>query len=263
MQIEYHRWFSPNLGHDMELKVYGWYGKPMLVFPTQAARFFDYENNGMIDAISWFIENGKVKVFTIDSVDGQSWVNWNAHPADRARRHEDYDRYVTREVAPFIHQHCGGSPEKMISTGCSMGGYHAGNFFFRHPDLFDAVISLSGIFQLNMFIGDYSDHNVYLNSPLAYLPNLNDPEYLDLYRQSHIIICTGQGAWEDEMRIDAQAMKNLLKEKDIPAWVDFWGYDVNHDWPWWRKQLPYFLSFVLDEDQELPEANESHDLCNA
>ena len=245
MQIEYHRWYSPNLSHDIELKVYGWYGKPMLVFPTQAARFFDFEDNGMIDAISWFIENGKVKVFTIDSIDSQTWANSDAHPADRARRHEDYDRYITQEVAPFIHQHCAGSPNKIITTGCSMGGYHAGNFFFRHPDLFDAMISLSGVFRLNLFVGDYTDETVYLNSPLAYLPNLHDPWYLNQYRQSQIIICTGQGAWEDEMRIQAQAMKNLLVEKNIPAWVDFWGYDVNHDWPWWRKQLPYFLSLLL------------------
>jgi esterase/lipase superfamily enzyme len=31
MQIEYHKWFSPILGHDMELKVYGYYGQPVLL----------------------------------------------------------------------------------------------------------------------------------------------------------------------------------------------------------------------------------------
>ncbi len=36
MQIEYHKWFSPALGHDMELKIYGYFGKPVLVFPAQA-----------------------------------------------------------------------------------------------------------------------------------------------------------------------------------------------------------------------------------
>jgi esterase/lipase superfamily enzyme len=247
MRSEHHRWHSPNLGHDMELKVYGWHGKPLLVFPAQAKRFYDYENNGMIDTISWFIENGKVKVFAIDGIDSQTWANPDAHPADRARRHEDYDRYVTQEVAPFIREHCANSPQKIITTGCSMGGYHAGNFFFRHPNLFDAMISLSGIFQLRQFVGDYMDENVYFNSPLAYLPNLNDPWHLEQYRQSQIIICTGQGAWEDEMRIQAGAMKNLLEAKNIPAWVDFWGYDVCHDWPWWRQQMPYFLSFLLNK----------------
>jgi esterase/lipase superfamily enzyme len=122
-----------------------------------------------------------------------------------------------------------------------MGGYHSANFFFRHPDIFDVVISLSGIFRLNMFIGEYMDETVYLNSPLAYLPNLEDAWYLDQYRQSRIIICAGQGAWEDAMLEDTLALKRILEEKNIPAWVDIWGYDVNHDWPWWRKMMPYFL----------------------
>jgi len=51
----------------------------------------------------------------------------------------------------------------------------------------------------------------------------------------------GQGAWEDEMRADAHALRSILDQKDISARIDFWGYDVNHDWPWWRKMMPYFL----------------------
>ena len=40
--------------------------------------------------------------------------------------------------------------------------------------------------------------------------------------------------------------KQILEEKRIPAFVDFWGKDVNHDWDWWYVQLPYFLDMVLD-----------------
>jgi len=241
MQIEYHKWFSPSLGHDMELNVYGYYGKPVLVFPAQAGRFFDFENFGMVGAISSFIEAGQIKLFTVDSIDGQSWANGSAHPADRARRHQDYDRYIVEEVAPFIRKHSGDTTEKFLTTGVSMGAFHAANFFFRHPDVFDAVIAISGLFRLNHFIGDYMDENVYFNTPLAYLPEMNDPWYLDQYRQSRIIVCTGQGAWEDEMLADTHALKRILEQKDIPHWIDIWGGDVNHDWPWWLKMLPYFL----------------------
>lgn len=244
MQTEYHKWFSPNLGQDMELKVYGWYGKPMLVFPAQGGRFFEYEDFKMIDAISAYIEVGKIKVFTIDSIDNQSWANWSAAPSDRARRHEDYDRYVIHEVAPFIQQHCAGADQKLIATGVSMGAYHAGNFFFRHPDIFDTVIALSGLFQLRMFVGDYVDDLVYFNSPLSYLPNLNDPWFIDLYRQNQIIVCVGQGAWEDAMLSDAYALKHILDGKGIPNWIDIWGHDVNHDWPWWRVMMPYILGKI-------------------
>ena len=241
MNIEYHKWWSPSLGQDMELKVYGYYGKPVLVFPAMAGRFYEYEDFKMIDAISGFINDGKVKVFTVDSIDGQSWANWSAHPADRARRHESYDHYILQEVVPFIHQHCGSSDQKTLVTGCSMGAYHSANFFFRHPDAFDAMIALSGVYSLGSFIGDYLDDLVYFNSPLLYLPGLTDPWYLDRYRQSQIIICVGQGAWEDAMLADTYALKVILEGKDIPNWVDIWGHDVNHDWPWWRKMMPYFL----------------------
>jgi esterase/lipase superfamily enzyme len=245
VNIEYHKWHSPNLNQDMELKVYGHAGKPVLVFPAQGGRFYEFEDFGMIHAVHEFIDAGKIRLFTVDSIDNQSWANVHAHPADRARRHEDYDRYITQEVAPFIHSHIQASVEKFLATGVSMGAYHAGNFFFRHPDLFDAVITLSGIFQLRMFVGDYVDDNVYFNAPLLYLPDLADEWYLSQYRQSQIIICVGQGAWEDVMLVDARQMEKILQVKRIPCWVDYWGQDVNHDWPWWRRMLPYFLGHLF------------------
>ncbi|MGB8647897.1 MAG: alpha/beta hydrolase-fold protein [Anaerolineae bacterium] len=241
MNVEYHKWYSPELGQDMELKVYGHTGRPVLVFPAQGGRFYEFEDFGMTEAIRHLADAGRFRFFTVDSVDNQSWANSGIHPADRARRHEDYDRYITHEVAPFIQHYSGEEYPKMIAAGVSMGGYHAANFFFRHPDLFDGVISLSGLLSLRYFIGDYMDELVYFNSPLDYLPDLEDPWYLDQYRQSQIIICCGQGAWEDTMLSDAHAMRQIFETKGIPAWVDLWGYDVNHDWPWWRKQFPYFL----------------------
>jgi esterase/lipase superfamily enzyme len=240
MNIEYHHWWSTHLQREMELKVYGHSGKPILVFPAMCGRFFEFEDFGMIDATWRFIESGKVQFFTVDSVDAQSWENSDAPFADRGRRHEDYDQYITQEVVPFVQDRVG-EETRMLTTGCSMGGYHAGNFFFRHPDLFDAVITLSGLFQLRKFIGDYTDDIVYFNSPLLYLPNLTDEKILEQYRRSKIIICCGQGAWEEEMIADAREMGKILSEKRIPAWVDLWGQDVNHDWPWWQKMLPYFL----------------------
>jgi esterase/lipase superfamily enzyme len=240
MDIEYHKWWSEALQQEMELKVYGTSGKPVVVFPAMGGRFYEYEDFGMVNACQPFIADEVIQIFTVDSLDNQTWAYWEGQPADRARRHEDYDRYIIHEVVPFIRAK-NASNAKFLTTGCSMGGYHSANFFFRHPDIFDAVISLSGIFRLNMFIGDYMDETVFLNSPLSYLPNLEDAWYLDQYRQSKIIICSGQGAWEEAMLEDTLALKRILEGKNIPAWVDIWGYDVNHDWPWWRKMMPYFL----------------------
>ena len=243
MNVEYHRWQSGSLGQEMELKIYGQGGKPVLVFPSAGGRFFDYEDFGMVEACRPFIEAGKTLLVAVDSVDRQSWLHPDAHPADRARRHNAYDRYIVQEVAPFLRGR--GHRRGFLATGCSMGGYHSANIFFRHPDLFDAVIALSGVYRLRRFIGDYMDDNVYFNTPLAYLPNLSDPWYLDRYRNSRIVVCAGQGAWEDEMLADTLELKRILDEKRIWAWVDIWGHDVNHDWPWWRRMMPYFLGHLF------------------
>ena len=225
----------------MELKVYGHTGKPLLVFPSMNGRFYEFENFGMIDAIHWYLETGRAQVFAVDSIDSQTWTNWNAPVPDRGRRHEDFDHYITQEVVPFI-ANTNPIKEKALTTGCSMGAYHAINFFFRHPEYFDAVIALSGIAKLSMFIGDFVDDNVYFNSPLIFLKNLADEKILGLYRQSKIVLCTGQGDWEEPMVTDMKELSGILTQKDIPHWFDLWGFDVVHDWPWWQKQLPYFLN---------------------
>ena len=240
MNVEYHRGWSRCLRQDMEMKVYGQGGKPVVVFPCQGGRFYEYEDFGMVEACRPFIEAGSITLFTVDSVDHQSWVNDSVPPAERARRHNDYDRYIVEEAVPFLRgllPRAGG----VLATGCSMGAYHAANIFFRHPDVFDALIALSGLYSVRSFLGDYTDDNVYFNSPLAYLPNLTDPWFLDRYRRSRIVVCVGQGAWEGEMLADTRALQTILEAKEVPAWFDYWGHDVNHDWPWWRLQMPYFL----------------------
>ncbi len=249
MNVEYHKSWSNQLGQEMDLKVYGQTGKPALVFPTLDGRFYQYEDFGMVEAVRPFIDEGKIQLYTVDSIDRQSWINPDAPPAERAKRHNQYDAYIVQEVVPFIHEH-NPFPGKLLATGCSMGGYHSANFTFRHPDLVDALIALSGIYSLKLCIGDYMDENVYMNTPLAYLPNLNDRWYLEQYRQSQIIVCAGQGAWEEPMLDETRQLDRILTDKGIPHWADFWGYDVDHDWPWWRKMEPYFLGAIFSGEVE-------------
>jgi esterase/lipase superfamily enzyme len=245
MNIEYHKMWSTNLQRNMELKTYGSSGTPILVFPCQGGRFFEFEDFGMLPIVEQFVDKGQFRFVTVDSIDLESWANTKVHPIERGHRHEEYDRYITQEVVPFIWSIAPGTD--IMTYGCSMGGYHAGNFFFRHPDLFKGMISLSGLFSLEIFVGGYINDTVYFNSPLRYLPDLNDDVYLRRYRNSKIIICAGQGAFDEPMVADARAMDALLTAKGIPHWVDIWGHDVNHDWPWWRKQLPYFLGSLVDK----------------
>lgn len=244
MHIENHKWYSPSLGHDMELKVYGHYGKPLLVFPCAGGSFHEFEDFKMLDVVAPFINDGKVKVFTVDSVDNQSWLNQGSHMGDRAHRHNQYDSYLTHEVVPFIHGQMGGA-WRIATTGCSMGAYHAVNYLLRHPDIVDATIALSGIYSMQTFLGGYIDDNVYHNSPIEFLPGMQDEWFLNNYRRANIMLCVGQGAWEDECLRDTRRLKDILDSKGIPSWTDIWGQDVNHDWPWWYRMMPHFLGHLV------------------
>lgn len=240
MNIEHHSWRSTHLDYDMEFNVYGDDGKIVIVFPTTNGKFTEYETCGMVDACQPFIENGEITLITVDSIDNQSWLNYNIHPDERAQRYVQYDHYIMEEIVPFAREH-GTQFPKMMVTGCDIGATHAANFFFKHPDTFDTLVALSGMYHSHYFLGDFMDDQTYFHFPLVYLPNLTDPTYLNQYQESQIIFCVGRGPWEQDFLKETWAMKKVLHDKGIPAWVDFWGEDVSHDWGWWQKQIVYFL----------------------
>lgn len=62
-------------------------------------------------------------------------------------------------------------------------------------------------------------------------------------------MCVGQGAWEEELLYSTRQMDALLKEKNVPAWVDYWGHDVDHNLAWWRKQIVYFMQHLLTDSE--------------
>ncbi len=250
MRVEYYKEYSNCLNRDMEFKVYGHAGKPILVFPSQDGKFYDYENQGMVDCIADYIEQGRVQLFTCDSNDVNSWSNQSAPGRYRIECQEAYYHYITDELVPRIFDinaasNGGNRAEGILTTGCSMGGTHALNFLLRRPDIFSGCIALSGAYNARLFFDGYMDDLVYANSPVDYIEGMSyDHPYVEMYRHRQIILCCGRGDWEHPMQEDSARMQELFNYKNIPAWVDFWGYDVAHDWPWWRKQLPYYLSFV-------------------
>ena len=244
MKIDYQFWDSRQLGLKMEIKIFGTQGIPFIVFHTSSGRFYDFENQGMVEAVRWFIERQEIVLFCVDSIDGQSWDNHQAPPAQRSARHQAYVNYIVKEVVPWIKKQIPCPDRAIYTTGCSMGATHAANLFFAYPQLFKGCVGLSGVYQPKDFFGDYIDKTLKQNSPLLFLPEAT-PEQIRLYNQSDIIICCGQGAWEDTSRRDAHLLWQTLHHLKIKAWLDWWGYDVNHDWPWWRKQLPYFIGHIL------------------
>ncbi len=236
---EVHSWHSPSLQEQMELVVYGHYGFALLMFPTAAEDYLEYERCGLIDAISPEIDAGKLKVFSVNSINDQSWLNEADPPASRALRHQQYNHYVEDEVAPFIREMT--SEETMIITsGASLGALLAVNAFIRRPDLFDGTIAMSGSYGIKYFLDGYYDENCYFNSPIDYLPNLADESLLaQLRSKRHVYILSGQGDYEAPER--SVELAEILRAKGIPCHLDLWGYDIPHDWPSWRAMLPHVL----------------------
>lgn len=148
MNINYVKKYSAALGRDMEYKTYGDKGHPVLVFPSQDGRFYDYQDFDMVGVLSSYIDRGQIRLICADSIDRETWSD--------------------------------------------MGGDH----------------------------------------------------------HRRIIMCVGQGSWEDELLDSTRQMDALLKEKNIPAWIDYWGYDSAHDWAWWRKQIVYFIDKLLAPDTD-------------
>src|SRR5947209_16954401 len=155
MNREYHSWFSPSLERNMELLVFGHAGARVLVFPTSMGSFFEWEDRGMIAELGEHVEQGWLQIFCVDSVDGESWYAKWKHPADRALRHMQYERYLLSEVLPFTTQR--NSNSFLITTGTSFGAYHALNLALRHPRLVDRVIGMSGLYDIRRFTEGYSD----------------------------------------------------------------------------------------------------------
>ncbi len=246
MEGNYHKHYSANLQRDMEYMTYGETGRPVLVIPSQSGRYYDYDNFGMTDVLAPWINSGRIRLICSDSIDDETWSLTGGDGAQRSQRHEQWFRYITEELIPATQAFNG---EMMIITGCSMGAYHSANFFLRRPDLFTSLIALSGVYRKDYFFGDYMDDTLYFNSPLHYLWQMpDDHHYWQIYREREIILCVGQGAWEDDMLRDTREMKDIMARHNVPVWIDFWGLDVAHDWPWWRKQIVYFIPKVLAED---------------
>ena len=241
MKIEYHKTWSNNLGREIEYKTYGESGRGVLVFPSQDQRFYEWEDNGMIDVMAPMIEAGEFHLICCDSIDAETWSRTSGDYNERISLHEKWFNYITDELIPAVN-----NGKKLIVTGCSMGGYHAGNFFFRRPDLFDTLIAQSGLYHASYFFGDYSDELVYLNSPEDYLSWMpNDHYFWNEYRNRRIIVCVGQGNWEDDLLASTRRLDTILANHGVPAWFDYWGFDVAHDWCWWRPQIRYFMEKVL------------------
>src|SRR6266513_402185 len=207
-------WFSPNLQMEMPLVAYGHAGQTLLMLPTAAADYLEYERFYLVDAIKPFIDAGHIRAYSINSVNRYSLLNEQMPPKLKAELLTRYDRYIVDEVLPLIRNE-NGVDARPITTGASLGAFLSANEYFKHPDLFRGVIAMSGGYDIRSYLNGYYDANVFFNNPADYLSNLNDENYLPILRNADAIyILSGQGSYEAPER--SQHLADILTAKGIP-----------------------------------------------
>ena len=235
---EIHQWFSPALQKEMPVAVYGHYGFAVLMIPTAAADYLEYERFELIQSLSPMIDAGKIKVFSINSINMESWMNKEMEGAHKAIRQNQFNEYIFNEVVPFI-KNFTSEETPIIATGASFGALHSMNIFLKRPDLFKGVIAMSGVYDLTEYTSGYYDEQVHFNSPIHYIPNLTDHIILEQIRSGKMVIASGSGSHEDPEA--NKRFSGVLHSKSIPHDLEIWADDIHHDWPTWRKMLPYFI----------------------
>jgi esterase/lipase superfamily enzyme len=220
---------------------YGHYGKPVIAFPSENGQAADWEDRGMVDALSGLLDGGRMKLFCAPSFDSESWTRRDLPLEERARRHGHYEWWVLSRLVPFVQADC--HTHEVIVTGCSFGAYHAANFSLKRGDLFPLAICMSGVYDVAVQGGGERGDAVYFNNPMDYVSHLQG-DHLDwLRRQVSLLLVCGQGQWEDTTgALDStRQFAGLLGEKGIRHELDLWGHDVPHDWPSWRNQIAHHL----------------------
>ena len=233
------RWHSERLEQPVNLARWGWFGQPVLLFPTAGGDFEECERFLMMEALAPLLEAGRIKIYSVDSVAGAAWLSGKHSPRTCSWLQNQFDAFIAHEVVPAIHHDCRTPGLPIITAGASIGAFNAVATLCRHPEHFSTAIGMSGTYDLSRWLDGDHNPDFYFSSPMHYLPGLSAGTQLDQLRERFVILATGEGRWEapDE----SWRMASVLGAQGIPNRVDGWGPNYDHDWMTWREMLPKYL----------------------
>lgn len=232
------RWFSPRLHEDVNVVRWGTFGTPVLLFPTAGGDAEEVERFHMLDVLSDLVDAGRIKVYSCDSVAGRVWLGGEASSGHNSWIMNRYHEFIYHELVPAIRNDCRSPDIEIITSGASIGAFHAVAMVCRYPDAFKLAIGMSGTYNLDKFEGHDESLDYYYSSPIHFLPSLNGDQ-IEAIRKRMIILACGRGRAEDIG--ESWRMAHVLGSHQIPNRVDDWGPEWPHDWPTWRRMLPKYL----------------------
>jgi esterase/lipase superfamily enzyme len=232
------RWYSPRVQMDITVVRWGVLGVPVLVFPTAGGDAEEIERQGLVNACGPLLAEGRVKLYSVDSVAGRAMVAKEGSAEHRMWLLSQFQECVRWEVVPAIHADLGGRALDIIAAGASIGAFNSVAVLCRYPDVFGAAIGMSGSYRIERFYDEAWSEDLYYSAPMQFLPGL-DGAHLGRLRQRQVILASGEGDWEDIG--SSWQMAGVLGDKGIPNRVDNWGPQWPHEWHTWREMLPRYL----------------------
>lgn len=229
-------------GREITFCRYGVRGTPLLLFPTAGGDAEEPERFHLIDAIGAFLQDLRLKVYVVDSLAGQAWLQECKSLAEAAAFQNRFDACITREVVPAIHRDCGGDGGRIWVAGASIGAFNALAAVCRHPELFETAICMSGTYDMRRFLDGALTRDYYESSPLDFVPDMSG-EPLELLKRRFVLLAHGCGAHESPEQ--SWDVERVLGPMGIPNRVDEWDAEWPHDWITWREMLPQFLGELL------------------
>ena len=138
------RWYSDRVKTEITVVRWGTFGRPVLVFPSAGGDAEEIERFGLVDACGPLLAEGRVKLYSVDSVAGRAMITKEGSPDYRMWLLNQFHECVRWEVLPAIHADLGGQAMDVIASGASIGAFNAVAVLCRYPDVFSAAIGMSG-----------------------------------------------------------------------------------------------------------------------
>lgn len=233
------RWYSPRVQGYVTMTRWGTFGLPVLVFPTAGGDAEEIERFHLVGSVQHLIDEGRVKLYSVDSVAGRAWINKQQPAQYQCWLQDRFHAFIHDEVVPAIRNDCHSMDIEIAAAGASLGAFNAVSALCRYPSDFRLAIGMSGTYDMQKFTRDYVDDALYFSSPIHFLPNLGDGPQLQALRERFVLMAFAGGRWEDPG--ETWRMAAALGDKGVPNRVDPWGSEYDHDWPAWRAMLPRYL----------------------
>ncbi len=218
----FHKWYSQWIGEDFQMLVFGDKGLPLILFPQANTRYYDYKDFGVIESLTNYIDEGKIKVYCPDSYDAKSWMNHSILPEERVEKYLQFEQTILQDIIGFANYET--EEDKLIFAGFGFGGYHALNITLKYPNIARGLLTIGGSYDVKNYVNGFFADELYFNSPLDYLFGLTDKKFIAEYKKIKIILSSGS---LDESFEQNRYISKLLFERNVNHLFDVYPFKIN------------------------------------